>query len=194
MQILFLPLAVASASLFGYLFSDSEKIWVGNGFFNKMAWNKSNINEKIGYVLISILIALPLSSAIAFPSPEIELKRLLKTSPENIFPKPSNRVAFEQIIVDLVNTKDLYYFGSSANYVEIKYKIKSSMLFNDPYDLLQGEKVIKIQCKYIDRIKPKIIFVNDNGLSISQAFENKTLCNKFEPNPDSSQRFIILSK
>jgi hypothetical protein len=143
---------------------------------------------------IPLIINVILSSIIAFPSPEIELKRLLQSSPENIFPKPSNRIAFDKITADLVSTKDLYYFGSSANFVEIKYRIKSSIVFNDPYDLLQGETVIKIQCEYVDRIKPKIIFMNDNGLSISQAFENKTLCNKFEANPDSSQRFISLPK
>ena len=194
MQILFLPLAVASASLFGYLLSSSENVWQGKSFFNKNTWSKSNFNGTVGYVLISILIALPLSSLIAFPNPGIELKRLLKPSPENVFPKPSNRIAFEKITSSLVNANDLYYFGSSANYVEIKYNIKSVMVFNDPYDLLQGEKVVEIQCKYVDQINPKTVFMNDAGLSISQAFENKTLCNKFEANLDSTQRFVYQTR
>jgi hypothetical protein len=68
------------------------------------------------------------------------------------------------------------------------------MLFNDPFDLLQGEKVVKIQCDYINKLNPKSLFMNDNGINISQAFESKIICNKPASSSDIASRLIIFAK
>jgi hypothetical protein len=194
MQILFLPLSIASAAFFAYLFGNGFPVWAPKDFFKKDKWTKINLGESLGYLLIGIVITLPVASLIAMPNPQIELERLSKSHAENSWPKPTNKEAFKLITNELLNSKDVYYFGSSANYVELKYKLKSIMLFNDPFDLLQGEKVVKIQCDYIDKLNPKSLFMNDNGIYISQAFENKIICNKPASSSDIASRLIIFAK
>jgi len=194
MQILFLPLSIASATFFAYLFGSGLPTWAPKDFFKKDKWNRMNLNESFGYLLIGIITTLPVASLIAMPSPQIELDRLSKSHAENSWPKPTNKEAFKLITSELESSGDVYYFGSSANYVELKYKLKSSMLFNDPYDLLQGENVIKIQCDHINKLNPKSLFMNDNGISISQAFENKIICNKQAFPSDIASRLIIFAK
>jgi hypothetical protein len=194
MQILFLPLSIASATFFAYLFDSGFPTWAPKDYFKKDKWNKMNFSESFGYLLIGIITTLPIASLIAMPSPQIELNRLLKPHAENSWPKPANMEAFKLITDELVNSEGAYYFGSSANYVELKYKLKSIMLFNDPYDLLQGENVIKIQCDYINKLNPKSLFMNDTGISISQAFESKIICNKPASSSDITTRLIIFTK
>lgn len=194
MQILFLPLSIASATFFAYLFDNNFPTWTPKDYFDKAKWTRKNLSESFGYLLIGIVISLPLATLIAMPSLQVESNRLLKHHAENSWPKPANVEAFKLINKELVNSEDVYYFGSSANYVELKYKLRSSMLFNDPFDLLQGEKVIKIQCDHLDQLKPKALFMNDNGINISQAFESKVICNKSALPSDVTSRLIIFAK
>ena len=194
MQILFLPLSIASATFFAYLFDSGFPTWTPRDYFKKAKWTKINWSESFGYLLIGIVTTLPIASLIAMPSLQVESNRLLKQHAENSWPNPANMEAFKLITNELVNSEDVYYFGSSANYVELKYKLRSSMLFNDPFDLLQGEKVIKIQCDYIDKLNPKTLFMNDNGINISQAFESKVICNKPASYSDIASRLIIFAK
>ena len=56
------------------------------------------------------------------------------------------------------------------------------------------KKVVKIQCDYIDKLNPKTLFMNDNGINISQAFESKVICNKPASYSDIASRLIIFAK
>jgi len=194
MQILFLPLSIASAAFFAYLFGSGFPTWSPKDFFQKEKWTKINFNDSLGYLLIGIITSLPIACSIAMPSPQIEFDRLLKSHAENSWPKPTNKEVFKLITGEWASSKDTYYFGSSANYVELKYKLKSAMLFNDPYDLLQSENVVKIQCDHIDKLHPNALFMNDTGISISQAFESKIICNKPAYASEPASRLITFSK
>jgi hypothetical protein len=90
MQILFLPLSVASASLFGYLFREHVNLpWTVKTFLSYSNWSRFNIRRTVYYLLPAIVMSVPLASTIAFPYPRIEASRLVSSSPNNTWPKPN---------------------------------------------------------------------------------------------------------
>ena len=180
MQILFLPLAVASASFFGYLFNqNSELPWKPRLNIKLSTWKMSSIKRNSSYLLISIIMSLPLSSIIAFPNPAIEIDRLTSSSPDHVWPKPSNKKSFSSFGVPSETVSPDSYYGTSANYVKLKYNLSSLSLFNSPFDLALSEEMVKQQCLYLNNLSYKNVILNNEGVAISQAFESKTLCNVF---------------
>ena len=180
MQILFLPLAVASASFFGYLFNkNSELPWTPRFNYQLSTWKISSLKRNSSYLLIALIMSLPLSSIIAFPNPAIEIDRLTSSSPDHVWPKPSNKKLFSTFGVRSETVLPDSYYGTSANYVKLKYNFNSLSLFNSPFDLTLSEQMVKQQCLYLNNVSSKKVALNDEGVAISQAFENKTLCNAF---------------
>jgi hypothetical protein len=180
MQILFLPLAVASASFFGYLFSENSELpWAPKLNFKFSTWKISAIKRSSSYFLLAIVMSLPLASIIAFPNPAIEIDRLTSSTPDHVWPKPTNKQAFSSY--ELKSGKDSpdSYYGTSANYVKLKYRLSSLSLFNSPFDITLGEQMVKLQCKYLNDLTFHNVSLNNEGVAISQAFESKTLCNAF---------------
>ena len=199
MQILFLPLSVASASYFYYLFPKVESLpWRFKDFFKKSLWVKSSIKHQLPNLSLAILMALPLATIIAFPNPQLEINRLTNAPSENKWPLSRNQKAFSDIEnqLSLINSNDkgdVMYFGSSGNYVDLKYNIKNATIFNSPYDLLMSPKMVDIQCNNLVRLKPKYLLVNDSGLAIAQAFPNSILCGTYIISQQYPQRLLLLN-
>jgi hypothetical protein len=180
MQILFLPLAVASASFFGYLFSkNSELPWAPKLNFKFSTWKISGIKRSSSYFLLAIVMSLPLASIIAFPNPAIEIDRLTSSTPDHVWPKPTNKQAFSSYELKSGTDSPDSYYGTSSNYVKLKYRLTSLSLFNSPFDITLGEQMVKLQCKYLNDLAFHNVSLNNEGVAISQAFESKTLCNAF---------------
>jgi hypothetical protein len=191
MQILFLPLAVASASFFGYLFNKNLELpWSPRITFNLSTWKISNLKRNSSYVLIAIIMSLPLASIIAFPNPAIEIDRLTSSAPDHVWPKPSNMKLFATFDTGLEADQPDSYYGTSANYVKLKYNLSSLSLFNSPFDLTLSEQMVKQQCAFLNNLVFKSVALNNEGVAISQAFESKTLCNVFTGDFISKPYFI----
>jgi hypothetical protein len=191
MQILFLPLAVASASFFGYLFNkNSELPWNSKINYKLPTWKVSSLKRNSSYFLIAIIMSLPLSSIIAFPNPAIEIDRLSSSTPDHVWPKPSNKKLFSTYGLRSETVLPDSYYGTSSNYVKLKYSLNSLSLFNSPFDLTLSEEMVKQQCIYLNNLSFENVTLNDEGAAISQAFENKTLCNVFTGDLVSEPYFI----
>jgi hypothetical protein len=199
MQILFLPLSVASASYFYYLFPKVESIpWRFKDFFKKNIWAGSNLKHQIPNLSLAVLMALPLASIIAFPNPQLEINRLTNAPSANKWPLPKNQQAFSDIenqlsILKSTNKGEIMYFGSSGNYVDLKYGIKNTTIFNSPFDLLMSSKMVDIQCDNLKVLQPKYLLVNDAGIAIAQAFPNSTLCGIYSISSQSPTRLLVLN-
>jgi hypothetical protein len=199
MQILFLPLSVASASYFYYLFPKVESIpWRFKDFFKKSIWARTNLKHQLPNLSLAILMALPLASIIAFPNPQLEINRLTNAPSENKWPLPRNQKAFLDIenqlsLINSANIGKIMYFGSSGNYVDLKYGIKNASIFNSPFDLLMSSKMVDIQCNNLKKLKPKYLLVNDAGIAIAQAFPNSTLCGTYFISKESPLRLLVLN-
>jgi len=124
-------------------------------------------------------MSLPLSSVIAFPSPAIEIDRLTSSKPDHVWPKPSNKKIFSTYRFWSGTVLPDSYYGTSANYVKLKYNLNSITLFNSPFDLTLGKQMVEQQCKYLNKLEFENVTMNNEGVAISQAFESKTLCNVF---------------
>ena len=197
MQILFLPLSVASASYFYYLFPKVESIpWGFKDFFNKDTWAKSKLKYQIPNLSLAILMALPLASIIAFPNPQIEIGRLTNAPAENKWPLPKNQSAFadiDNLLPGFNSTDEVMYFGSSGNYIEMNNGIKNSTIFNSPFDLFMSTNMVDIQCNYLKKLSPKYLLVNDTGLAVAQAFPNSTLCGMYSISNEYPSRVLVLN-
>ena len=195
MQILFLPLAVGSASFFAYLNprDGSTIMWRGISFFKNSTWKKSNLSQNLGGIFLALMMALPLASTLAFPSPSIEIDRLTSATPDNVWPKPSNAVAFSKLRENQASfAKNTGYFGTSSNYVELKYGIKSGILFNSPFDLTLGLPIVQIECDYLKKQKFDFLFANDEGLIIASAFQDKKVCGVFGVTEETNVNRILV--
>ena len=197
MQILFLPLSVASASYFYYLFPKVESIpWGFKDFFHKGTWAKSKLKYQIPNLSLAILMALPLASIIAFPNPQIEIERLTNAPAENKWPLPKNQSAFadiDNLLPGFNSTDEVMYFGSSGNYIEMNNGIKNSTIFNSPFDLFMSANMVDIQCNYLKKLSPKYLLVNDTGLAVAQAFPNSTLCGMYSISNEYPSRVLVLN-
>jgi hypothetical protein len=197
MQILFLPLSVASASYFYYLFPKVESIpWGFKDFFNRDTWAKSKLKYQIPNLSLAILMALPLASIIAFPNPQIEIERLTNAPAENKWPLPKNQSAFadiDNLLPGFNSTDEVMYFGSSGNYIEMNNGIKNATIFNSPFDLFMSANMVDIQCNYLKELSPKYLLVNDTGLAVAQAFPNSTLCGMYSISNEYPSRVLVLN-
>jgi hypothetical protein len=194
MQILFLPLAVASAAFFAFLNprDGSSNMWNGKSIFSMSTWKKSSFAHNSGNILLSLVMALPLATTLAFPNPAIEFDRLTSAPPENLWPKPTNVVAFSKLSESKAGfAANAGYFGTSSNYVQLKYGIKSGMLFNSPFDLTLGLPMVLLECDYLKKQNFAFLFANNEGLAIADAFQDKKVCGMYGITPETNTSRIL---
>jgi hypothetical protein len=187
MQILFLPLSIALASFAYYLIeSNSDLTLSGLKTFGSASWNRVNRVKTLSALAVGLVLTIPIASTIAFPQPNIELKRITAKDPNQSFPKPSNQRFIEGL--DSIESADkLFYFGTSSNYMELRANLQSLSLFNSPFDFTIGSKLVEAGCNYVSEVNPQRIVVNDEGAAITQAFPESKLCNKYLFSPENSR-------
>lgn len=195
MQILFLPLSVAMASYFYFVvIRNEEKLpWTGKTFFQPATWNKRTFKQSFSYLGLALIMSLPLATIIAFPDPTIEFDRLSNAPRDHQWPLVKNEVAFkdiETIITQPTIKSDVAYFGSSSNYVQLKYGIKSVTLFNSPFDLFMSQNMVDKGCRYIFLNNPGYVITNDTGAAVAQNFQNKMLCGNYAPSAEFPTRLF----
>jgi hypothetical protein len=183
MQILFLPISVASASFFGYIFGRNLNIpWTVKSFFSYSNWTTAKFKRNIYYLLCAVMMSLPLSSIIAFPNPKIEFDRLTKSSNDHRWPKPNltdsiNDSKFGLSLAKKENLKIAFY-GASSNYMKLATGIDSINIYNSPWDMPVTNRTIQVGCERIFSSMPDIIILGDEAPALFR-FSNNTLCDKF---------------
>ena len=185
MQILFLPLSVASASYFYYLFPKVESIpWGVKDFFRKRIWAKSNLRYQIPNLSLAILMALPIATIVAFPNPQIELKRLTNAPIGNKWPNMALDDAMKryQQIADSnpIIIEDLAYFGNAGNYFEYETGVKSANILNSPIDITPAKVPLETGCSYLRLVDAKYLLIDENGLAVKNAFGDRGLCDLYD--------------
>jgi hypothetical protein len=187
MQILFLPLAIAMASLFYYLQSESEEknMITLRSLFQSKNWNSlGRVSKSFSHVSLAIMMSLPIATVIAFPMPNVEIKRLVSAPQDHKWPLLKNESAFKDIekLLSIPEVAEsVAYFGSSSNYVKMKFGIESTNAFNSPFDLFMSQKMVNKGCEYVLASKKKFLVVNDTGATVAQNFQNGRLCDRFIP-------------
>ena len=183
MQILFLPLAVASASFFGYLFNqNSELPWKPRLNIKLSTWKMSSIKRNSSYLLISIIMSLPLSSIIAFPNPAIEIDRLTSSSPDHVWPKSLLVKTTNEVLIGKKFAQDnavtISFFGASSNYMKIATGIESANILNSPWDIPVSSEAIEVGCSRIFNVNSDILILGEEGPALFR-FKDSTLCDKY---------------
>jgi hypothetical protein len=195
MQILFLPLSIAMASYFYYVLPKlpTELPWSPKSFFALQTWRGNRGKWNIAYLPIALLMALPIATTIAFPSPSVELERLTKAPAENKWPLPKNKEAFLEFpsILSKIPTEDVGYFGSSGHYVQMIYGVRNLTRFNSPFDLLMSQNMLNEGCEFLLDVKPKYVLLNDTGVYVASLFQDQTLCDAFRASPEYPSRLFI---
>jgi hypothetical protein len=183
MQILFLPLAVASASFFGYLFNkNSELPWNSKINYKLPTWKISSLKRNSSYFLIAIIMSLPLSSIIAFPNPAIEIDRLTSSTPDHVWPKPLLVKTTNEVLIGKKFAQDnglsISFFGASSNYMKLATGIDSVNILNSPWDIPVSNDAIKVGCSRIFDINSDILILGEEGPALFR-FKDSTLCDKY---------------
>jgi len=183
MQILLLPISVASASFFGYIFGKELNIpWTIKNFFAASNWTTVKFKRNMYYLICAIMMALPLASIIAFPNPKIELERLSKASINNTWPKTNLTDSINDSIFGLSLAKKdnmkIAFYGASSNYIELATGIDSINIYNSPWDMPVTNKTIQVGCERILASMPDIIVLGDEAPALFRFSEN-TLCGKY---------------
>ena len=184
MQTLFLPLAIAFGSYLG-IFLKSEyykNTWELHSFFNKKYW-KDNSKSKIALIPLAVVTSLFLSTTIAAPSPNIELKRINNAPDALRWPSPTGRIAlanYEQIKLNnpFPNQK-IAYFGASGNYVQLATGIQSVNILNSPWDIPVTQTTIITGCDAISDVDADILLLGPEALALFR-FKDNTLCEKYK--------------
>jgi hypothetical protein len=141
-------------------------------------------------------MALPLATIVAFPNPQIELKRLTNAPIEYQWPLPKHQEAFadiENLFPKISSINEVMYFGSSGNYVSLMNGVKNITIFNSPFDLFMNSKMVDIQCNYLKKFAPKYLLVNDTGLIVAQAFPDASLCGIYSVSNEYPSRVLVLN-
>lgn len=187
MQILFLPLAIAMASLFYYLQTESEgkNTIILRSLFQSKNWkNRVEVSKSLSHVVLAIMMSLPIATVIAFPMPNVEIKRLVSAPQDHKWPLLKNESAFKDIekILSIPEVAEsVAYFGSSSNYVKMKFGIESTSVFNSPFDLFMSQNMVNKGCEYVLASKKRFLVVNDTGATVAQNFQNGKLCDRYIP-------------
>jgi hypothetical protein len=184
MQILFLPLSVASASYFYYLFPKVESIpWRFKDFFKKNIWAGSNLKHQIPNLSLAILMALPLASIIAFPNPQLEINRLTNAPSANKWPNKALSETFQRLDqIKEINPElltDIGYFGNAGNYFQYETQIKSANILNSPIDITPAKIPLETGCSYLIKLNVKYLLIDENGLIVKEAFGERGLCDLY---------------
>ena len=185
MQILFLPLSVASASYFYYLFPKVESLpWRFKDFFKKSLWVKSSIKHQLPNLSLAILMALPLATIIAFPNPQLEINRLTNAPSENKWPNKALSETFQRLDqIKQLNPellKSLGYFGNAGNYFQYETGIKSANVLNSPIDITPAQVPLETGCSYLTKLNVKYLLIDENGLIVKDAFGERGLCDLYQ--------------
>lgn len=184
MQILFLPLAIGSASFFAYLNprDGSAIVWRGIDFFKKATWAKSRIFPNINNIVVALVMALPLATIIAFPSPAIEVNRLTSASPDHVWPKLGieKLIHDSSIVLKYAEQENLKiaFYGASGNYVELRTGIASANILNSPWDMPITQTALNTGCQRLFEVNPDLLLLGDEGPALFK-FQNQTLCSKY---------------
>lgn len=183
MQILLLPISVAAASFFGYIFGSNLSIpWTVKSFFASSNWTTAKFKRNNYYLLCAVMMSLPLSSVIAFPNPRIEVDRLTNSSSDHSWPKPNlndsiNDSKFGLSLAKKENLK-IAFFGASSNYMKLATGIDSINIYNSPWDMPITNKTVQVGCERIFLSMPDLIILGDEAPALF-VFSNNTLCDKY---------------
>ena len=183
MQILFLPISVAAASFFGYIFGRNLSIpWTVKSFFTSSNWTTAKLKRNIYYLLCAMMMSLPLSSIIAFPNPQIEFDRLTNSSSEHRWPKPNLTDSIKDSKFGLRLAKEenlkIAFYGASSNYIKLATGIDSINIYNSPWDMPVTNRTVQVGCERILSSMPDLIILGDEAPALFR-FSNNTLCDKF---------------
>jgi hypothetical protein len=179
MQILFLPLSVALASIFSYLKSGELRAdaWMPSTFFKN--GSKKNGSKRMVLIVLAVFITVPFATTIALPDPNIELKRI-NHAPE-IYKWPrSTTVAVINNAKLLAKDpqfkgKKIAYFGASGNYVQLATGIESANILNSPFDISVTQTTVLTGCQAIAKINPDFLLLGAEGPALFR-FQNNSLC------------------
>jgi hypothetical protein len=183
MQILFLPLSVALANFIYFVLEmDLEAKWSARSFFKAETWRKPKLRSSLTSLTLAIVMALPLASTVAFPQPNIELKRLTQGVPGHTWPKSNSKSVFEDIAKiksgSIFPLEDASFFGASGHYVELVTGLTSLNILNSPWDIPITQTTIETGCKPVMNSTSKYLILGTEGPSLFR-FENGTLCNVY---------------
>ncbi len=186
MQILFLPLSIAMASFFYYVLPKNleESPWTAKTFFKKQTWSGKNAKTNLAFIPISMLMALPLATTIAFPSPAVEYERLTNAPAENRWPNLALSQAETRLNVlsnqnGAMSVSDMGYLGNSGNFMELKTGIESLNILNSPWDLPPAETPLRVGCKYITDLNKRYILLDETGLAFAKLFKDGKMCGAY---------------
>jgi hypothetical protein len=183
MQILFLPISVAAASFFGYIFGSNQSIpWTVKSFFATSNWTTAKFKRNTYYLICAVMMSLPLSSIIAFPNPSIEVDRLTNASSDHSWPKPNliDSINDSKFGLSLAKKENLRiaFFGASSNYMKLATGIDSINIYNSPWDMPITNKTVQVGCERIFLSMPDLIILGDEAPALF-VFSNNTLCDKY---------------
>jgi hypothetical protein len=167
------------------LFPKVESIpWGAKDFFRKRIWAKSNLRYQIPNLSLAILMALPIATIVAFPNPQIELKRLTNAPIGNKWPNMALDDAMKryQQIADSnpIIIEDLAYFGNAGNYFEYETGVKSANILNSPIDITPAKVPLETGCSYLRLVDAKYLLIDENGLAVKNAFGDRGLCDLYD--------------
>jgi hypothetical protein len=179
MQILFLPLSIAIASIFSYLKNSDLKTdaWTPSTFFKKSP--TKNGPKRVALIVLAVFAALPFATTIALPDPNIELKRI--NHAPNIYKWPyatTIRVIKNAKILakdPQFKDKKIAYFGNSGNYIQIVTGINSVNIVNSPFDIPETPTTIRTGCQAIADYNPDYLLLGAEGPALFR-FQNNSLC------------------
>jgi hypothetical protein len=183
MQILFLPLSIAMASYFYYVLPKlpTELPWSPKSFFALQTWRGNRGKWNIAYLPIALLMALPIATTIAFPSPSVELERLTKAPAENKWPNRALSEAEYRLAnitqgADPISLAHLGYLGNSGNYFELKYGVESLNILNSPWDLPPAQTPLIVGCEFMKSLDKQFILLDETGLAFASLFQDGRVC------------------
>jgi hypothetical protein len=184
MQILFLPLAVASGAMIAFIQrSEFLKLpWVPNSFLSASFWTR-DLNKNLSIGITALLVALPIASTIALPNPKIELTRISNAPRDYNWPKVQTvkLIEYSEEIKrqGLFSGKKIGFFGASGNYIELMTGIKSVNILNSPWDIPVTQTTIITGCDAIFAIDPDVLLVGPEGPALFR-FSNNSLCDRYQ--------------
>jgi hypothetical protein len=183
MQILFLPLAIALFSFANYALSELRDgmPWLPRTFFRKSTWGAGKSRAQFSYLSFGIVLALGLSTLVAFPRPDLEIGRLQNALPTHMWPFASTKNAIERI--DLakrsISPEKIGYLGNSGNYVEIVTGVESVNVLNSPWDMPPAPVPLKVGCDFILKSGQEYLVLDEIGYRVKELFASKNLCENF---------------
>jgi hypothetical protein len=183
LQILLLPLSVASASFFYYLVlrNEGNAPWTSKTFFQSATWKKHQAKQSASYLVIALLMSLPLATVIAFPSPSIEIGRLTNADTDHKWPFEATTSAVNRINTasKTIPIENIGYLGNSGNYIELVTGAKSANLLNSPWDMPPAAVPLKLGCAHIEFVNRDYLVVDDVAKRVQDLFASKKICDRY---------------